>query len=180
MTSCSPSEFDGGALIRALDAQRADTGLLGAPSRTSCGNSLLTSMPGWRPRDVPGALVRTAKRETMSCQYALTLLRWIGARRRTSRGAVVDVGDVRLPEAGSDNRLRWISARHAALTSAATNAGSPGRKCGRIQLHAKQVDQPQDRPARRHGQVMGITQCSDSAARFVHPPSGDEGSEHRP
>ena len=65
----------------------------------------------------PGAIIRLAKRNAVSCQYALFILRW---RRRAPEdylvGAVVDVGDVRLPEAGKDSRLRWnLSQVHAAL-----------------------------------------------------------------
>jgi hypothetical protein len=53
----------------------------------------------------------------MSCQYALILLRWIRrAPEDFLTGPVVDVGDVRLPEAGADSRLRWaLDQVHAAL-----------------------------------------------------------------
>jgi hypothetical protein len=65
----------------------------------------------------PGALVRTAKRGTMSCQYALILLRWIDrAPEEFLTGPVVQVGDVALPEAGPDSRLRFdLPSLHAAL-----------------------------------------------------------------
>ncbi len=65
----------------------------------------------------PGALVRTVKRGTMSCQYALILLRWIRrAPEDFLRGPVADVGDVRLPDAGPERRLRWDLPRlHASL-----------------------------------------------------------------
>ena len=47
-------------------------------------------------------------RGATSCQYALFVLGWL---RRPPEdfltGPVVDVGDVRLPEAGADARLRW-------------------------------------------------------------------------
>ncbi|MDT4925411.1 MAG: hypothetical protein QOG01_3124 [Pseudonocardiales bacterium] len=110
--------FDGGALISALDAQRADRGL--------GWNELADEL--WKQSSelnaqlsdhsmCPGALVRTAKRGTMSCQYALTILRWIRrAPEEFLTGPLVDVGDVRLPEAGSDCRLRWdLSHVYAAL-----------------------------------------------------------------
>src|SRR5882724_5364460 len=96
--------FDGGALIRALDAQRDDHGL----TWSTLADELWQQSADLNARLAdhglcPGALVRTAKRETMSCQYALTLLRWIR----------------RLPEAGSDSRLRWdLSELHAALNEA--------------------------------------------------------------
>jgi hypothetical protein len=65
----------------------------------------------------PGALYRTSLRKTMSCQYALPLLRWLGRPPEDFLdGRGVDVGDTTLPEAGSDRRLRWdLAALHAAL-----------------------------------------------------------------
>jgi hypothetical protein len=101
--------FDGDALISALEAQRADRGL-GWPAladelwrQSSELNAELSDHSL-----CPGALVRTARRGTMSCQYALILLRWIRrAPEDFLSGPVVDVGDVGLPEAGADSRLRW-------------------------------------------------------------------------
>jgi ribosomal protein L29 len=44
----------------------------------------------------------------MSCQYALIILRWLRrAPEEFLNGPVVEVGDVRLPQPGSDSRLRW-------------------------------------------------------------------------
>jgi hypothetical protein len=53
----------------------------------------------------------------MSCQYALIILRWIRrAPEEFLTGPVVDVGDLRLPEAGTDSRLRWdLNQVHTAL-----------------------------------------------------------------
>ncbi len=64
-----------------------------------------------------GALVRTAKRGTMSCQYALILLRRVGrAPEDFLTGPVVDVGGTTLPVAGPDRRLRFdLPQLHAAL-----------------------------------------------------------------
>lgn len=64
-----------------------------------------------------GALVRTVRRGTMSCQYALIILRWI---RRPPEdfltGPAVDVGDTRLPEVGLDRRLRFdLNELHTSL-----------------------------------------------------------------
>jgi hypothetical protein len=101
--------FDGDALIRALDEQRADRDLgwtdladelwqQSAQLNEELGGNALC----------PGALVRTAKRGTMSCQYALIILRWIRrAPEDFLTGPVVDVGSTRLPNAGTDCRLRW-------------------------------------------------------------------------
>jgi hypothetical protein len=110
--------FDGKSMIKALDAQRS--------SRDLDWNALADEL--WQQsRDLnaelsdhglcPGALVRTAKRGTMSCQYALIILRWIRrAPEDFLTGPVVDVGDARLPNAGPDHRLRWnLGQLHAAL-----------------------------------------------------------------
>jgi hypothetical protein len=110
--------FDGAALIAALDAQRAERALdwaaladvLYAQSHdlnVELADDCLCS----------GALVRTARRGTMSCQYALILLRWIGrAPEDFLAGAVRHVGDTALPDAGPDRRLRFdLPSLHAAL-----------------------------------------------------------------
>lgn len=56
----------------------------------------------------PGAVVRVHTRGTISCQYALFMLRWLDrAPEEFLTGPDVDVGDVRLPEAGPGSRLRW-------------------------------------------------------------------------
>ncbi len=55
-----------------------------------------------------GAVSRLGARGETSCQYALFLLRWLGrAPEEFLSGPVVEVGDVRLPQAGADHRLRW-------------------------------------------------------------------------
>ncbi len=111
--------FDCSALIDALDAQRADREL----GWTALADEL------WRQSAAlnaeladhslcPGALVRIAqRRNAMTCQYALIILRWISrAPEDFLTGPVVDVGEVRLPEAGPDRRLRWdLSQVHEAL-----------------------------------------------------------------
>jgi len=64
-----------------------------------------------------GAVSRLGARGATSCQYALFMLRWLGrAPEEFLSGAVVDVGDVRLPESGPDSRLRWdLGQLYAAL-----------------------------------------------------------------
>lgn len=119
---CSPPlslpTFDGNEMICALDGQRAARGLdwnqladeLNGQSRVLNDQLEDHSM-------CSGALVRTAKRGTMSCQYALIILRWIHrAPEDFLTGPVIDVGDVRLPDVGLDKRLRWdLNQLHAAL-----------------------------------------------------------------
>lgn len=112
------SVFDGGAMLEDLDAQRAARGLNW--------NALAEEL--WQQsRDLnaelsdhclcPGALVRTAKRKTMSCQYALIILRWLArAPEDYLTAPTIDVGDTRLPLAGSGWRLRWdLGQLHEAL-----------------------------------------------------------------
>lgn len=64
-----------------------------------------------------GAVSRLGARGETSCQYALYMLRWLGrAPEEFLAGPALDVGDVRLPNAGPDSRLRWDLAQlHAAL-----------------------------------------------------------------
>jgi hypothetical protein len=118
--------FDGGALIAALDEQRAARGL----DWTGLADELWQQSSNLNAQLAdhsvcPGALVRTAKRQTMSCQYALIILRWIGrAPEDFLSGPVVDVGDVRLPAAGADRRLRWnLNQLHTALNAQRRDRG---------------------------------------------------------
>lgn len=110
--------FDGNEMIRALDDQRAARGLdwNQLASELYAQSSVLNA----ELEDhaiCSGALVRTAKRGTMSCQYALIILRWIQrAPEDFLTGPVIDVGDVRLPDVSPDTRLRWdLNQLHAAL-----------------------------------------------------------------
>ena len=120
-----------------------------------------------------GALVRTAKRGTMSCQYALILLRWIGrAPEDFLTGPVVAVGDARLPDAGADSRLRWdLPAVHAALNERRQERGltwaqlaeeldcTPGRLTNLRTARLADMDL-----------AMRVTQwLGRPAAAFVHP-----------
>jgi hypothetical protein len=101
--------FDGDALIRALDARRAE--------RRLDWNALAVEL--WQQSSdlnaeladhclCPGALVRTAKRGTMSCQYAVIILRWLDrAPEDFLTGPVTDVGVTSLPRPGPERRLRW-------------------------------------------------------------------------
>jgi hypothetical protein len=110
--------FDGDAMIRALDDQRVAHSL----GWTELAEELYQQSSDLNAElsdhsMCPGALVRTVKRGTMSCQYALIILRWIRrAPEHFLTGPVVDVGDTRLPEPGPESRLRWdLSQLHAAL-----------------------------------------------------------------
>jgi hypothetical protein len=112
--------FDYGSMIGALDARRAEHGL----GWNELANKLWEQSAALNARLAdnclcPGALVRNAKRRgPMTCQYALIILRWIGrAPEDFLTGSIVDVGEVRLPEAGPEARLRWdLGQLYAALS----------------------------------------------------------------
>jgi hypothetical protein len=166
--------FDGAELINAIDAQRIERGLdwnglaqeLYAQSENLNAELLDHSL-------CPGALVRTANRGTMSCQYALILLRWIDrppedfvtGRQPAARGP-------RLPEAGPDRRLRWdLGELHAAL-----NERRRERQLTWAALAAEIGCTPSRltnlRTARRADMelAMRATQwLGQPAARYIHP-----------
>jgi hypothetical protein len=111
--------FDCDTLFRELDAQRGDRGL----GWYELADELWEQSSGLnaqRSDDHPlcgGAVQRLRERGATSCQYALFMLRWLGrAPEEFLTGPVRDVGDVRLPEAGTDSRLRWdLNQLHTAL-----------------------------------------------------------------
>lgn len=112
--------FDCGALFSALDAQRRDRGL-GWRALTDelwQQSSELNAQRSDHPL-CGGAILRLPKRGSISCQYAMFMLRWLNrAPEDFLTGPVADVGDVALPEAGMDSRLRWsLEQLHAALNS---------------------------------------------------------------
>jgi hypothetical protein len=110
--------FDCGALFHALDAQRRERDL----GWYDLADELWQQSSGLNAQrtDHPlcgGAVARLQTRGAISCQYALFMLRWLrGAPEDFLIGPAVDVGDVTLPEAGSDSRLRWnLSELYAVL-----------------------------------------------------------------
>lgn len=166
--------FDGAALIRALDAERADRRL----TWNTLADELWQQSADLNARLVdhamcPGALVRTVKRQTMSCQYALILLRWI---RRAPEdflvGAVVDVGDVRLPDVGPDSRLRWdLGELHAVLNEHRQERRLTWAEVAEVlQCTSNRLTNLKTARLADMGLVMGSTQWLVlPAARFVHP-----------
>jgi hypothetical protein len=111
--------FDCGALFETLDAQRRDRGLGWYELADELWEQS-SDLNAERTDDHPlcgGAVQRLQERGATSCQYALFMLRWLHrAPEDFLTGAVVDVGDVRLPEAGADSRLRWdLNQLHTAL-----------------------------------------------------------------
>jgi hypothetical protein len=111
--------FDCGALFNALDAQRRDRGLGWYELADELWQQS-SDLNGTRASDHPlcgGAVQRLQERGATSCQYALFMLRWLRrAPEDFLTGPVLDVGDVRLPQAGTDSRLRWdLNQLHSAL-----------------------------------------------------------------
>jgi hypothetical protein len=111
--------FDCGALFNALDAQRRDRGLGWYELADELWQQS-SDLNGTRAGDHPlcgGAVQRLQERGATSCQYALFMLRWLRrAPEDFLTGPVLDVGDVRLPQAGTDSRLRWdLNQLHSAL-----------------------------------------------------------------
>jgi len=102
--------FDCGALFDALDARRREVGLGWyqlADELWQQSSALNARRSGDHPL-CGGAVQRLPERGATSCQYALFMLRWLDrAPEDFLTGPVRDVGDVRLPEAGTDRRLRW-------------------------------------------------------------------------
>jgi hypothetical protein len=122
--SVSLPAFDHGAVIAALDAQRADRRLDWHELAVALhGQSARLNAELNGPCMCSGALWRTTKRGSMSCQYALILLRWL---RRPPEDFLTDdsrhVGDATLPEPGPDSRLRWdLPQVHLALNERRTD-----------------------------------------------------------
>ncbi len=111
--------FDCDALFNALDAQRRDSGLGWYELADELWQQS-SDLNVQRSSDHPlcgGAVQRLQERGATSCQYALFMLRWLHrAPEDFLAGPVLDVGDVALPEAGTDSRLRWdLSQLHTAL-----------------------------------------------------------------
>ena len=101
--------FDFGAFFGVLDAHRRDRGLgwFELADELWHQSADLNAERADHPL-CGGAVARMQQRGATSCQYALFMLRWLDrAPEDFLTGAVVDVGDTRLPEAGPDSRLRW-------------------------------------------------------------------------
>jgi hypothetical protein len=166
--------FDAEAMIDALDTQRAEQGL----GWTALADELWQQSAELNAQRAdqalcPGALVRTAKRGSMSCQYALIILRWIRrAPEDFLTGPVVDVGDVRLPEAGSDRRLRWdLGQVHAALNEHRRMQDLTwAQLAGSLDCTANRLTNLRNARLADMNLTMRVTQwLGRPAARFVHP-----------
>jgi hypothetical protein len=167
--------FDCDALFDALDARRRERGLEWYPLAGELWEQ--SSELNAQRDDHPicgGAIQRLPKRGATSCQYALFMLRWLGrAPEEFLTGPVVEVnGDVTLPDAGADSRLRWdLSELHTALNEERTERGLTWAELGR-ELNATPARLTNLRTARLADMdlAMRITQwLGRPAASFVHP-----------
>jgi hypothetical protein len=101
--------FDCDALFEALDAKRqaGDLGWYDVADVLWEQSAGLNAVRDDHPL-CGGAIQRLPVRGATSCQYALFMLRWLArAPEEFLVGPVVDVGDVSLPPAGPEARLRW-------------------------------------------------------------------------
>jgi len=167
--------FDCPALYAALDEQREARGL-GWYELADLLWAQSEDLNAQRDGDHPlcgGAVQRLRFRDSTSCQYALFMLRWLGrAPEEFLVGTVVDVGDVSLPPAGADRRLRWDLAQlHATLDLQRREHGLTWADLGR-ELGCTPSRLTNLRTARMAdmGLVLGATQwLGRPAAAFVHP-----------
>ena len=171
----SQPAFDCTALFAALDARRGERGL-GWYELADVLWEQSSSLNADRESDHPlcgGAIQRLRVREATSCQYALFMLRWLNqAPEDFLTGPVHDVGDVRLPEAGPDRRLRWdLNQLHGRLND---------ERKQRTLTWAALAEELDCTPARltnlrtaRHadmGLAMRVAQwLRQPAAEFIHP-----------
>jgi hypothetical protein len=166
--------FDCGALFRTLDAQRRDHGLGWYELADELWQQ--SSDLNAQRMDHPlcgGAVARLQTRGATSCQYALFMLRWLRrAPEDFLTGPVVDVGDVRLPDAGTDSRLRWdLGQVHAALNEQRQERGLTWAELAR-ELDCTPNRLTNLRTARLADMdlAMRVTQwLGRPAASFIHP-----------
>jgi hypothetical protein len=167
--------FDCGALFDALDVERRERDLGWYELADELWEQS-SDLNAERSDDHPlcgGAVQRLRERDATSCQYALFMLRWLDrAPEDFLAGPALDVGDVRLPEAGADSRLRWdLNQLHTALNE---------RRRQQRLTWAQLADELDCAPSRLTnlrsarladmGLVMRITQwLGQPAAAFIHP-----------
>jgi hypothetical protein len=169
--------FDCGALYAALDEQRVTRGL-GWYELAGLLWDQSADLNARREADHPlcgGAVQRLGVRDSTSCQYALFMLRWlklspedflVGPR-------VVDVGDLALPDASADRRLRWdLPQLHAALDRQRRERGLTWAELGRSELGCSPSRLTNLRSARTADMslVLQVTQwLGQPSAAFIHP-----------
>jgi hypothetical protein len=166
--------FDCDALFRALDTRRQHSGLgwYELAHLLWQQSSALNEARADHPL-CGGAVQRLQGRGSVSCQYALFMLRWLGAPPEDFlAGPVVDVGDTRLPEAGPDKRLRWdLNELHGALNEQRGALGLSWVALGRtLDCTSNRLTNLRNARIADMGLAMRCTQWLGSpAAVFIHP-----------
>jgi len=166
--------FDCAAFFAALDTQRRSRDLDWNELAVELGKQ--SSELNARLMDqaiCPGAVVRVNRRGTISCQYAMSMLRWLDRPpEHFLTGPAVDVGDVRLPKAGPDSRLRWdLNELYVALDQQRTQRGLTWVRLAEL-LDCTPSRLTNLRTARLADMdlVLRITQwLGRPAAAFIHP-----------
>lgn len=168
--------FDCGALFSTLDAQRRDRGLGWYELADELWQQ--SSDLNAQRMDHPlcgGAVARLQQRGATSCQYALFMLRWLRrAPEDFLTGPVVDVGDVRLPEGGTDSRLRWnLNQLHAALNEQRRERNLTWAELAQeLDCTANRLTNLRTARLADMNLTMRITQwLGQPAAAFIHPVS---------
>ena len=167
--------FDCGALFDALDVRRRDLDL-GWYQLADQLWQQSADLNEQRDGDHPlcgGAVQRLQQRGATSCQYALFMLRWLErAPEDFLTGPVAEVGDVRLPEAGADRRLRWdLHQLHTELNEQRVRRGLTWAQLAE-ELDCTPARLTNLRTARLADMdlTMRVTQwLSRPAAAFIHP-----------
>lgn len=167
--------FDRGALFNALDAKRRERGMGWyelADELWEQSSDLNAQRSGDHPL-CGGAVQRLQARGATSCQYALFMLRWLGqAPEEFLSGPVLDVGDVGLPQAGADSRLRWdLNQLHSALNEQRRQQGLTWAELA-AELDCTPSRLTNLRTARLADMdlAMRVTQwLRQPAAAFIHP-----------
>jgi len=111
------SDFDALAMYRAMDARRTELGLSwkGVADALWEQSALLNAQRNDHPIS-SSTLTGIAKRRDCTCQHALFILRWLGEAPEHFVDGARDTTDARLPDVGSDRRLRWdLKALYEAL-----------------------------------------------------------------
>jgi hypothetical protein len=166
--------FDCDALFTALDSDRRDRGLGWYELADELWEQ--SSELNARLDDHPlcgGAVQRLQHRGATSCQYGLFMLRWLHrAPEEFLTGPVVEVGDVTLPQAGTDSRLRWdLSQMHAALNEERRARGLTwATLADELECTPNRLTNLKTARLADMALAMRVTQwLGEPAAAFIHP-----------
>jgi hypothetical protein len=167
------ADFNGDAFIDALDRERQAQGL----TWTKLADELWMQSADLNARlggDAlcPGALYRTSLRKTMTCQYALPLLRWLGRPPEEFLGGTSPkLSETALPDVGPDKRLRWnLGELYAALDERRRELGLTWTSlAGIIGCTPSRLTNLRTAKLADMGLAMQLTQwLGQPAARFIH------------